>query len=210
MPDDFKPVKPLLDDYRQALGLAFAIDDEKGARFFRSSLVQSIFYALFAAWILWDKEAGGDSVAFEVDHAHQYLPIPFLDALLHDIPPPNPDEASRPGRASCPRSQNIQSGRPVAIPITYDFPTIDGETTIAAITYFYEPFLEAFDPQLREELGVWYTPPEIVRYQVQRVHYLAENELGRPRGLADPDVVVLIRAAAPAPTCLRSPDALRR
>ena len=71
------------------------------------------------------------------------------------------------------------------------FPTIDGETTIAAITYFYEPFLEAFDPQLREDLGVWYTPPEIVRYQVRRVHHLLKTELGRPRGLADPDVVVL-------------------
>jgi hypothetical protein len=34
MPDDLKPAKPLLDDYRQALGLAFAIDDGKGARFF--------------------------------------------------------------------------------------------------------------------------------------------------------------------------------
>src|SRR5579872_7005339 len=62
MPDDLKPVKPLLDDYRQALGLAFAVDDEKGARFFRSSLVQSIFYALFAAWILWDKEASDGTV----------------------------------------------------------------------------------------------------------------------------------------------------
>jgi hypothetical protein len=29
LPDDLKPVKPLLDDYRQALGLAFDIDDEK-------------------------------------------------------------------------------------------------------------------------------------------------------------------------------------
>jgi predicted helicase len=71
------------------------------------------------------------------------------------------------------------------------FPTIDGETTIAAITYFYEPFLEAFDPQLREDLGVWYTPPEIVRYQAQRVHHLLKTELGRTRGLADADVVVL-------------------
>lgn len=56
LPEDLKPLKPLLDDYRQALGLAFDIDDEKGARFFRSSLVQSIFYSLFAAWILWDKD----------------------------------------------------------------------------------------------------------------------------------------------------------
>ena len=27
-----------------------------------------------------------------------------------------------------------------------------------AVQYFYEPFLEAFDPGLRDELGVWYTP----------------------------------------------------
>jgi hypothetical protein len=29
MPDDLRPVKPLLDDYRQALGLAFDVNDEK-------------------------------------------------------------------------------------------------------------------------------------------------------------------------------------
>ena len=38
---------------------------------------------------------------------------------------------------------------------------------------------------------MWYTPPEIVRYQVRRIHDLLRTELGRPRGLADPDVVVL-------------------
>ena len=32
-----------------------------------------------------------------------------------------------------------------------------------AVPYFYEPFLEAFDPSLRKELGVWYTPTEVVR-----------------------------------------------
>jgi hypothetical protein len=46
LPDDLRPVKPLLDDYRQALGLSFNIDDEKGDRFFRSSLVQTAFFAL--------------------------------------------------------------------------------------------------------------------------------------------------------------------
>jgi type I restriction-modification system DNA methylase subunit len=38
-----------------------------------------------------------------------------------------------------------------------------------AVQYFYEPFLQAFDPDLRKELGVWYTPPEIVRYMVAPV-----------------------------------------
>ena len=72
------------------------------------------------------------------------------------------------------------------------FPTTDDQSpTVAAITYFYEPFLEAFDPELRDELGVWYTPPEIVRYQVRRVHYLLKTELKITRGLADEQVVVL-------------------
>jgi hypothetical protein len=41
LPDDLRPVRPLLDDYRQALGLSFEIDDDRGDRFFRSSLVQT-------------------------------------------------------------------------------------------------------------------------------------------------------------------------
>ena len=32
-----------------------------------------------------------------------------------------------------------------------------------AIQYFYEPFLEAFDPELRRQLGVWYTPRSVVQ-----------------------------------------------
>ena len=60
-----------------------------------------------------------------------------------------------------------------------------------AVQYFYEPFLEAFDPELRKQLGVWYTPPEIVRYMVARVDTVLREELDRPDGLADPDVYVL-------------------
>ena len=60
-----------------------------------------------------------------------------------------------------------------------------------AVQYFYEPFLHAFDPELRKELGVWYTPEEIVRYQVERVDAVLRSELGLADGLADPNVVVL-------------------
>lgn len=190
LPDDLKPLKPLLDDYRQALGLAFDVEDEKGARFFRSSLVQSVFYALFAAWILWDKQAEADA-AFDIDDAHSFLPIPFLDALLHDIRHPSRMKhlGLEPHLARAIATLN-RVDRPL-FRGRMTFPTIDGETSIAAITYFYEPFLEAFDPKLREDLGVWYTPPEIVRYQVRRVHHLLKSELGRTRGLADPEVIVL-------------------
>jgi len=60
-----------------------------------------------------------------------------------------------------------------------------------AVQYFYEPFLKAYDPELRKALGVWYTPPEIVRYQVERVDRALRDELGLADGLADESVVVL-------------------
>jgi hypothetical protein len=39
----------------EALGLKF--EGEKGEHFFRSSLVQTLFYGVFSAWVLWSKQA---------------------------------------------------------------------------------------------------------------------------------------------------------
>ena len=60
-----------------------------------------------------------------------------------------------------------------------------------AVPYFYEPFLEAFDPELRKQLGVWYTPSEVVRYMVARVDRALKEDLGIPDGLAAENVYVL-------------------
>jgi predicted helicase len=60
-----------------------------------------------------------------------------------------------------------------------------------AVQHFYEPFLAAYDPDLRRALGVWYTPPEIVRYMVERVDGVLRERLGIADGLADPNVWVL-------------------
>jgi hypothetical protein len=46
-----------------------------------------------------------------------------------------------------------------------------------AVQYFYEPFLQAYDPALRHELGVWYTPPEVVYYMVDRVDQALRTQL---------------------------------
>ena len=51
--------------------------------------------------------------------------------------------------------------------------------------------MEAYDPALREQFGVWYTPEEIVDYMVERVDLALREELGIPLGLADKSVVVL-------------------
>ena len=60
-----------------------------------------------------------------------------------------------------------------------------------AVPYFYEPFLEASDPELRKQLGVWYTPSEVVRYMVARVDRALKDDLGIPDGLAAENVYVL-------------------
>ena len=190
LPGDLRAVAPLLDDYRQALGLSFDIDDAKGDRFFRSSLIQTAFYSLFAAWVLWNR--GHDEETFDLEKAQDHLRIPFLEQLFHDIRHPHYMRKLDLARHLERAVSTLQRVDRENFRRRMSFPTVDGENlAVAAITYFYEPFLKAFDPQLREDLGVWYTPPEIVRYQVRRIHDLLRTELGRPRGLADPDVVVL-------------------
>ena len=69
-----------------------------------------------------------------------------------------------------------------------------------AVQYFYEPFLEAFDPELRKgTAGVWYTPPEIVEYMVARVDTVLREESSESPMAWPIDVLwCLIPAVAPA------------
>jgi len=54
-----------------------------------------------------------------------------------------------------------------------------------AVPYFYEPFLAAFDPQLRKQLGVWYTPPEVGLAMRQQEFLISENSLSLRLPLID-------------------------
>ncbi len=57
--------------------------------------------------------------------------------------------------------------------------------------YFYEHFLGAYDPKLRKDRGVYYTPVEVVRAQVRLAAELLRTRFGKPLAYADDDVVVL-------------------
>ena len=61
--------------------------------------------------------------------------------------------------------------------------------------YFYEDFLAAYDPALRKDAGVYYTPAEVVGAQVRLVDDLLTHRLGRPLGFADREVTTLDPAA---------------
>ena len=53
------------------------------------------------------------------------------------------------------------------------------------ILHFYEPFLAAYDPSLREQRGVYYTPEPVVSYIVRSVDWLLRQSFNCPSGLAD-------------------------
>lgn len=57
--------------------------------------------------------------------------------------------------------------------------------------YFYEDFLGAYDPKLRKDRGVYYTPVEVVQAQVHLIADLLQRRFAKPLGFADEDVVVL-------------------
>ncbi len=57
--------------------------------------------------------------------------------------------------------------------------------------YFYEDFLAAYDPKLRKDAGVYYTPVEVVRAQVRLIEEILVHKLDRPMGFAAKDVVTL-------------------
>jgi hypothetical protein len=164
-----------------ALGLHFDASD--GEHFFRSTLIQTLFYGAFSAWVLWHQEQPDRRDTFNWKMASWTLRVPMIHALFEQLAQPS---RLRPlGLAEVLDRVNAVLNR-------VDRPAFFGQfAATGAVQYFYEPFLHAFDPELRKQLGVWYTPPEIVRYMVARVDAVLREELGITDGLADPQVFIL-------------------
>ncbi len=174
-----------LDSIRKALEEALGIQfkDEKGEHFFRSTLVQTLFYGVFSAWVLWHKQAKKPNEQFDWRLASHYLRVPILRKLFHEVSEPGQLE-----RLNLPEVLDWTAAALNRVNRAEFFSRFEAEH---AVQYFYEPFLEAFDPELRKQLGVWYTPSEIVEYMVARVDTVLREELHLADGLADPNVYVL-------------------
>ena len=164
-----------------SLGVHF--DDERGRAFFRSTLVQTLFYGVFSAWVLWARQVPAPTGSFNWHDAVWLLRAPVLKELFFQLSNPAPLQA-------------------LGLVEVLDWTAaalnrVDREAFFAkfgegeAVPYFYEPFLQAFDPELRKQLGVWYTPAEVVRYMVARVDKALKDDLGIADGLAGENVYVL-------------------
>jgi hypothetical protein len=166
-----KLLAPIIDAFKQ--GLEIDLDDE----YIVPTIVQTLSYGIFAAWL-----QQPDTQSFDWRSAAYRLDVPlFADVLYACL-------------------------RPALIRECDLFPRLDAMAHVLewvdkeafaeqfggrAIEYFYEPFLAEFDPDLRNLLGVWYTPRAIADYQVARVDDLLRTELGVADGIADESVLIL-------------------
>ena len=165
----------------EALGARF--EGARGARFFRSTLVQTLFYGVFSAWVLWARQSPPPAGGFDWRTSVWHLRAPVLRALFQQL--------SDPGRLQPLGLVEVLDWTSAALDRVDRAAFFDRFDEGEAVPYFYEPFLEAFDPGLRKQLGVWYTPSEVVRYMVARVDRALKDDLGISEGLAAENVYVL-------------------
>ena len=65
-----------------------------------------------------------------------------------------------------------------------DMQRIFANYTRDPVLYFYEDFLQAYDKNLKKVRGVFYTPPEVVRFMVRSIDEQLKTVYGLPLGLA--------------------------
>jgi hypothetical protein len=79
-----EPLKAVRSALEEALGLKF--EGEKGEHFFRSSLVQTLFYGVFSAWVLWArKHPPASKERFDWNLTARLLKVPVIRKLVRRI-----------------------------------------------------------------------------------------------------------------------------
>lgn len=164
--DEKRPVLELYETFDMAL--ARQTDAE-----FADAYAQTLTYGLLAA--RWMSRSAGKR--FTAAHVQELLPStsPFLSDLFGQL-----------------ISLRLAS-RPLGWLIE-DLVSLLHRTAVARVfednardpvIHFYEDFLDAYDPQIRKNRGVYYTPDEVVSYTVETVDDVLRTRIGLPLGLAD-------------------------
>lgn len=149
---------------------------------FADLYAQTMAYGLFAARI-----NAPEGKPFDRAQAYVYLPPanPFLRKLFNEVGEELDGTVIAPFLDDLARLLKRADMRE----ILQDF----GKRTRTEdpVVHFYETFLAAYDPALRESRGVYYTPEPVVQFIVNSVDQLLRTHFHKPTGLADPDVLLL-------------------
>jgi predicted helicase len=156
---------------------------------FADMYAQTIAYGLFAARTTTD-----NSDTFSRKTAGWDLPRtnPFLRNLFNEIAGPGLDE--RVAWIVDDLAELLRRADMAAILEDFGHKTRQEDPVV----HFYETFLAAYDPKMRESRGVYYTPEPVVSYIVRSVDAVLKEKFGRPLGLADPNALILDPATGTA------------
>lgn len=176
------PLRQLKKAMEDALGNPFMGRDQNDRdHMFFSTIAQTLFYGMFSAWV--EHARIGRKGDFNWRSTPEAISVPVMQTLFnHLIDPVKLEELNL--KSVIVRAENALN----RIDKTQFLKEFESEK---AIQHFYQPFLKEFDAVSQIELGVFYTPPEIVKFQVERVDRVLREELGIRDGLADEDVYIL-------------------
>jgi predicted helicase len=157
--------------------------------YFTDMYAQTITYGLFAA-----RCAAPDSKDFTRQNAAYLLPKtnPFLRKLFNTIAGPELDD--RIAWLVDDLAQILAQADMEAV--LKNFGKHSGKED--PVVHFYETFLQAYDPKVREMRGVYYTPEPIVSYIVRSIDYVLKTRFNKPLGLADDNTLILDPATGTA------------
>ncbi len=163
-------VNDLYQAAREALVPNLTLDD------FADMFAQTLAYGLFAARV------NHDSGSFHRRDAVYDIPAanPFLRQIFNLTAGPNAENEPFIGFVDD-LAQLLANSDMEAI--LADFGKRDVRQD--PVMHFYETFLAAYDPELRERRGVYYTPEPVISYIVRSVDILLKERFGCAEGLAD-------------------------
>lgn len=185
----------LLESFQRELlpTLQLTSDNEKDYSF-ADIYAQTIAYGLFTArvfsYVKDEREGKVKETDFNRQDAWKQLPEtnPFLRRLFRDVSEQTPEELGDELMEAISEIFSILRAAKMDA-ILSDFQQKMNREDI--VIRFYEDFLAAYKPQMRERRGVYYTPEPVVSYMVRSVDEMLKDKFNKPLGLADPEVEIL-------------------
>lgn len=167
---EYGPIRALLRSVRDSLSANLTLDD------FADMYAQTMVYGLLTARISAPEDFQADALSATLRFDND-----FLDALYSGFRRAgdaafDADEFGLHDLAELLSRTNMDE-------VLADFGATDLKDD--PVVFFYEEFLERYDPEQRRALGAYYTPIPIVRSMVTAVDEVLKRDFGLPLGVAD-------------------------
>jgi hypothetical protein len=172
------PLRNLYNAFKEAL-VHDQTEDE-----FADAFAQTITYGLLTArWLGSDQlAAAGERLTRQTALKHLAAGNPFLNDLFKSVLSVRLDEQR--GRLLWLVDDIADLLDRIDVQFVFGAGDVESDAATDPVIHFYEPFLAAYDKDMKNKRGVFFTPRPVVSYIVRSVHELLRTEFGLEAGLA--------------------------